>query len=158
MKTWNLSNFDEFTPKVWAPKDPSVTAVPQRTRRRPLDRSRSTVVGAAIASVVIVAAMAVATVRVDVSGSDDTLRLSAAPTSTNVQEDRPPLALLFGGKFANKWDAVKESEMLARAAAAVAASSDHQNEANLIHSVLREKLPAQRSEADDLASLRAKHG
>jgi hypothetical protein len=46
-----------------------------------------------------------------------------------------------------EWDAAKESEMLDLAAAALSKSNEADNEANLIHAVLREDLPSSREEA-----------
>jgi hypothetical protein len=106
-----------------------------------------------MATVAIVAAIGFTSLRVDVCGSDDELRLSSAASISNVHEDRLPLTLLFGAKHELKWDAAKEREMLTKAADALAVSTGKDNEANMIHAVLREKLPSNREETLDLASL-----
>jgi hypothetical protein len=157
MKSWNLLHFDEVVRPVLSPIDKDATAVIPSMRRKNRPLSATTLVGT-VSAVVLVTTMSFTPVRVNVSGSDDALRISSYTSTSNFQNDQPPLALLFGGNHTLKWDAAKEQEMLARAAAAVACSSDRNNEANLIHSVLRENLPRDRDEADDLASMGIKLG
>jgi hypothetical protein len=82
----------------------------------------------------------------------------ATASTSNIQPERPPLGLLFGGQDSSKWTSAHESEMLKKAAAAVAASSGQENEFNMIHSVLRESLPRNRKEAEDLDALQKKLG
>jgi hypothetical protein len=93
-----------------------------------------------------------------VSGSDSELRIFSVASITNVQNDRPPLALLFDARYDLKWDPSKEEEMLEKAAASVSAADRSQNAANFIHSVLREGLPGDRKDADDLKKLGIKLG
>ena len=157
MRFWNLVAFDELSPEVLESvgKAASIALAMPRRRRTPV---RTTTNLGLMATAAFVAAISVTSLRLDVYGSDDALRLSSAVSISNVREDRPPLTLLFGAKHALKWDAATEQEMLTKAANALAGSTDKNNEANMIHAVLREKLPSNREEALDLASLGIKLG
>lgn len=159
MKSWNLSSFDTFTPDVLSSvdKDASV-AVPSPRRRRRQGQPKSTGAFAAIGATVLIAAIGITPVRVNVCGTDDVLHITAAASMSNIQSNRPPLGLLFGGQDSLKWTSAQERAMLTKAAAVLAASSGEENEFNMIHSVLREGLPHNRGEADDLNSLRKKLG
>jgi hypothetical protein len=111
-----------------------------------------------VGTAVLVAAISLTTLQVNVRGSDAVLRISSLATVTNIHGDRPPLTLIFSASHPLKWDTAKQDEMLARAATAVAASNPGNNQANLIHAVLREDLPKSREDAIDLAALGIKLG
>jgi len=157
MKSWNLLLFDEVVPNVLSSvgKESSVSAqcAPRRRKLR-----RSGVIAEAAGTIVFVAAMTLTSLQVQVSGSDDALRLSSVVSTSNIHIDRPPLALFFGAAHPLKWDAAKEDEMLSKAAAAVAAAGGTKNRENVIHAVLREGLPSDREEAADLSKLGMKLG
>ncbi len=158
MKSWNLLSFDEVMPNVlsFVDKEATVSLPCLRKRKRAAPQSTSLVTG--VGTAVLVAAITLTNLQVNVFGSDHELRLTSAVSISNIQDDPPPLKLLFGGSHEFKWDAKKEQEMLERAAAAVSASTDANNRVNLIHAVLRENLPKDREDADDLASLGIKLG
>src|ERR1017187_5850224 len=149
MKSWNLSNFDQVMPNVLTEvdKEASAEVAPIRRRRKFIPPAPMVSVG----MVVLVASISLTSIQMNVSGSDNELRISSSASFSNVSNDRPPLALLFGGTCGDlKWSATHEQEMLERAAASVAASTDANNRPNMIHSVLREKLPKDRKSADEL--------
>jgi hypothetical protein len=157
MKLWNLSHFDDVVPNVLTSvdKQASVEVPSLRRRRRPL--STAPVVGT-VGTIVFVAAMSLTSLQFNVCGSDHRLRLTSIVSTSNMQVDRPPLAILFAADHPLKWDAEKEQEMLAKAEASIAASSAGMNESNVIHAVLREQLPKSREEALDLSVLGIKLG
>jgi hypothetical protein len=157
MRSWNLLYFDDVVPNVLSSVDKEASVVVPSMRRQRKPFSSTTIVGA-VGSVVLVAAISLTSLQVNVCGSDDTLRLSSVVSISNIQNDRPPLALLFSASHPLKWDAAKQNEMLARAATAVAAANPGDNQANLIHAVLREDLPKSREDAIDLTALGIKLG
>ncbi|HVN93269.1 MAG TPA: hypothetical protein VMT38_06220 [Terracidiphilus sp.] len=157
MKIWNLSSFEEVVPNVLSSVDKDSSAEVHTSQKRPLNTTKRFSMGL-VGTVILVASISVASVQMRVSGNDSKLRISTIPSITNVQNDRPPLALLFDARHDLKWDATKEQEMLERAAAAVAITDRSQNAANVIHSALREGLPRDRKDADDLAKLGIKLG
>jgi hypothetical protein len=155
MKSWNLlDSFEQFTPNVLSSVGKDASAeVPSSMKRRAPRQMRSTAIGVAVGAVVLVAVIGVKPTQVTVSGSGDTLHITATASTSNAEVDRPPLSLLFGGRHPLKWTPDREKEMLAKAASALMASDGRDNEANMIHAVLREGLPRNRKEADDLDSL-----
>ena len=159
MKLWNLSHFDDLTPNVLASvdKDATVEVLSSRRRRIVVPKTTATL-ASVVGTVVVVAAVSFTTLQVNVCGSDELLRMSSVATVSNAHSDKPPLALIFGAGYPLKWDSAKEEEMLAKAAASLAKSKERDNEANMIHAVLKEDLPSSREEAADLASLRIKLG
>lgn len=156
MKLWNLSSFEEVVPSVLSSveKD-SITKVNVARKRSP---TAMKTVSMGLVSTVAVVAISLTTVQMRVSGSDSELRISSVASVSNIRGERPPLALLFDAGHKLKWDAAKEEEMLAKATTAIAAADGSRNAANLIHSVLREDLPRDQKDADDLASLGIKLG
>lgn len=150
--TWNLSSFDEIYPDVLTSvSKESILELPGKRKSR--RNVRSTTVAGVASVAILVAAAGLVSQRIDVYGTDDALRLPSLSSISNVKTDRPPLTLLFGGRHSVKWDRERETTMLERAAAAMANSDPKANEANLVHSLLREELPADREHADDLSSL-----
>jgi hypothetical protein len=158
MKSWNLSTFEDLSPTVLSSVDKDATVRLSGMRRRPTGVSVTRRVSVASAAFFVAAISLASPLQVVVCGSDNALRLTSTESISNIQSDRPPLGLLFGAKHALKWDAAKEAEMLAKAAASIAASTDKNNEANFIHAVLSEELPSDRENAVDLASLGIKLG
>jgi hypothetical protein len=157
MKLWNLSHLDDLTPNVLASVDKDATVEVLSPRRRRIIAPTTTLSGV-VGTAVLVAAISLTTLQVNVCGSDEALRMSSVATVSNAHSDRPPLTLIFGAAHPLKWDAAKEAEMLARAAASLAKSKESDNEVNLIHAVLKEDLPSSREEATNLASLGIKLG
>jgi hypothetical protein len=106
----------------------------------------------------LLAAIAVSSLNLYVSGSDLSLRLKMEPGICSVTVERPPLRLLFGGKYPLKWDAQTEKEMLERALAATGPVSELESRMNAIYSVLQENPPADREALPGLNSLGVKLG
>jgi hypothetical protein len=150
---WNLSHFEDLTPNVLSSVDKDASVEVRSARRRRITAPTTSTVASVVGSAVLVAAISLTTVQVNVCGSDEALRMSSIATVSNIRIDRPPLSLIFSASHSLKWDAAKEEEMLSRAAAAVDASNPADNQANLIHSVLREELPKSREDVIDLAAL-----
>jgi hypothetical protein len=151
MKLWNLSSFEDVAPTVLSFVDKDSGAEVQALRKRSPKTMKTVSMG--LVSTVALVAMSLTSLEMRVSGSDSELRISQIASLSNIQDERPPLALLFGVSHHLKWSAAKEKEMLARAAAAVSSSDSSQNAANLIHAVLRENLPRDQKDADELASI-----
>ena|ERR1035438_6727870 len=156
MKTWNLSIFEDLSARVLSSVDRNSSSGIQLPKR-----VRGTTRTARIASMgaaTLLAAIAVSSQHLYVSGSDLSLRLKAEPGICNVVIERPPLRLLFGGKHPLKWDAETEREMLERALAATGPASELESRMNAIYSVLQEDPPADREALPDLSSLGVKIG
>jgi hypothetical protein len=156
MKTWNLSSFEDLSARVLSSVDKnSSTGIQLPKRVRGTARTaRSASMGAAT----LLAAIAVSSLHLSVSGSDLSLRLKVEPGIWSVAVDRPPLRLLFGGKHPLKWDAETERQMLERALAATGPASESESRMNAIYSVLEEDPPADREALPDLSSLGVKLG
>jgi hypothetical protein len=157
MKLWNLSRFDDLTSNVLASVNKDATVEVLSSRRRRIIAPKTTLSGV-VGTAVLVAAVSFTMLQVNVCGSDEQLRMSSVATVSNAHSDRPPLTLIFSASHPLKWDAGKEAEMLAKAAASLVKSKESDNEANMIHAVLKEDLPSSREEAIDLASLGIKLG
>lgn len=153
MKSWNLSHFNDLTPNVLSSVDKNASVAVSSMPRRRTTAPITTIAEAVVGTVVFVAAISLTSLQVNVCAAMTRYVCLPLATISNIHNDRPPLMLIFGANHALKWDAAKEEEMLTRAAASVAKSNDSDNEANLIHAVLRENLPSDRKEAVDLASL-----
>jgi hypothetical protein len=148
MKLWNLSSFEEVVPTVLCPVDKDSSTEVGSLRNRTPRTMKTASMG--LVSTVFLVAISLTSVQLNVSGSDNELRISSVASTSNVRSERPPLALLFSASHHLKWEAAKEEEMLTKAAATISASDANRNAANLIHSVLREDLPRERVDADDL--------
>lgn len=156
MKLWNLLSFEEVVPTVLSSVDKESCAEVSVARGRSPKVMKTISMGLACTAALV--AISLTSLQMRVSGSDSELRISSVASFSNIRNERPPLALLFGVSHHLKWDATKEAEMLAQAAAKVSGSDGSQNAANFIHSVLREDLPRDRRDADELASLGIKLG
>ena len=156
MKLWNLSSFEEVFPTVLSSVEKDSSTEVRATLKRPFKTIKTVSLG--LVGTVVLSAISVTSLQMRVSGSDSELRISSVPSVSNIKFERPPLALLFDAKHPLKWDVAKEEEMLAKAATAVSSSDGSQNAANLVHSLLREDLPRDRRDADELAVLGIKLG
>lgn len=156
MKLWNLSSFEEVVPTVLSSVDKDSSTEVRILRKRSPKIMKTVSMG--LVSTVSLVAISLTSLQMHVSGSDSELRISSVASFSNIREEGPPLALLFGASHDLKWDTAKEEHMLTRAAAAVSSSDGSQNAANLIHSVLREALPRDRKDTKELAALGIKLG
>jgi hypothetical protein len=159
MKTWNLLSFDELSPQVLSSVDETSTAsIPLRKKLRRAAKTAKMASLSSLGAAVLVSAIAVMPIRVQVTGSDESLRLTVNSGIWNVGEERPPLHLLFGDSHRTKWSDAEERDMLERALAATKTASAEDNRLNVINSALTEELPADRKDAVDLRALGIKRG
>ena len=157
MKTWNLSSFEEVVPTVVTDVDRGASVEIRAARKRRL-RVATQALSVAVAGTVVLAAVSMAVVRMPVWGNDSELRVYSTASVSNTATERPPLGLLFAVDHPLKWDIASESEMLERAASSLSAHNRNTNAINLVNSVLREGLPGDADEAEDLAHLGIKLG
>ena len=135
MRLWNLSNFDELEQPVLVAQPPTAAL------GTPLRRSRGPSTASSLRFAVRVAALTAISCTIMATGSSPILVVpqSAAQVASNVNESRPPLDVIFGGRFAGDWTRAKEDALLARAAEKIARPSE-QDLLNLIQSSQQESL------------------
>ena len=159
MKTWNLSSFDELSPQVLSSVDEtSTTSIPIRKKLRQAARAAKMASLSSLGAAVLVSAIAVIPVRVAVTGSDESLRITVNRGIWNVADERPPLHLLFRGSRHVRWHEAEEGDLLERALAATQAADAEDSRSNVIHSAITEELPTNRKDAVDLRTLGIKRG
>jgi hypothetical protein len=150
MRIWNLSSFEDVAPTVMASPDSETSATFRGVRSRATARKVSL---SALSTMVVVAAISVSPMQVNVVGNDTKLHVEAIASMANFETDRPPLEVLFGADHPLKWDKAKEQAMLEKAAGNLTGERADRTAENIVQSLLREKLPADRDHSADLAGL-----
>ncbi len=149
MRSWNLSSLEDLEPSVLTAQ-PASTSVRGRAARPVLRRSSS------VRVVMSVAALAAISYSVAVTGTSTTIsiRQSDVQLLSNVDADRPPLDVIFGGRFTSDWTRTREDELLNEAVRRSAGPRD-QDLLNLIHATQQESLSddVPRLSDDDVAKL-----
>ena len=148
MRTWNFNSLDSLEEQVLVTGTAGQHKV--EAGKHAGNRRNRSMVSSPLQMVLSVAALAAVTMSLSLSSNSSRVRLSA-PTSTiaaNVRTERPPLDLLFGGRFTSDWTQELEKQLLNSAAEKAFGTPDEDRQ-NLIHTAQQESL------SDDVPRLKA---
>jgi hypothetical protein len=138
MRTWNFNSLNFLEEQVLV----SGTGLRlDPIRRRPVATRRTQFTSAQLGFALAIAALSTVSVNVSLASSLSEVRLStsASSISSNVRKSRPPLDLLFGGRFDSEWTEELEHRLLSSAAEKAFANHDEDKQ-NLVHTAQQESL------------------
>ena len=142
MRLWNFSNFEQFEEQVLVgDNNARPSAVPPKKKRRTPQGQRVYSSNSSLKLAIAFAAALAISIPVLTYGNTNVTQVPVGEiTSPSINiATRPPLEVLFGGRFQGAWTREKEDRLLALAGDRASADSDT-DRANFIHTAQQESL------------------